>query len=320
MVKNYQLSIVIPTFNRAEALDHSLKVHIPILRDHGIGLYIFDNNSTDNTEKVVGKWMNEYEHLSYYKNERNIGARANIERALRHPDSDYIWMIGDTYQLPTDCLAHILKLFENCSYDAVVFNLANKLTLPSSDYKDHNFLLRDLGALTSCLSCTIFSKEMLNMANFSKHQATEFPHTRILFEGVSQKNFVVHWMQQFSVSVFEEMDFVKSNWFHSDQIWEIACEDWVKFIMSLPTPYTIENKKVCIKDFGKISGHFTLSGFFLLRMNGLLNFKIANQNRDALNLSADYNWWIILFISILPSSITKLLFNLRQTLRKLKPR
>ena len=39
MVKNCQLSIVIPTFNRAEALDHSLKVHIPLLRDHGIGFH-----------------------------------------------------------------------------------------------------------------------------------------------------------------------------------------------------------------------------------------------------------------------------------------
>ena len=318
MGEHCQIAIVIPTFNRADALDYSLKVHIPLLRDYGIGLHVFDNSSTDNTEQIVAKWMNEYQYLSYYKNERNIGAEANVERALRHPNSDYVWMIGDTYRLPSDGLVYLLKLFENFSYDAVVFNVANKLTLPSGDYKDPNLLLRDLGALATCLSCVVFSKELLSRVDFVKYQTTNFPHTRILFEGVSRKNCVVRWTQQSSVSVFNEMDFVKSNWSTTGQIWEIACENWVSFIMSLPAVYTMENRKVCIKDFGKVSGHFTLGRLVSLRMNGLLNLKIANEYRSSLNLTVNYPRWVILVIVALPLSIIKLLYYLRQILRKLK--
>ena len=96
---NKKLSIVIPTYNRADFLDYSLEIHIPMLKEYGIEIAIFDNASTDNTEKVVSKWMEEYPYLSYHRSETNIGPDANFERALKYPDTEYIWLLGDTYEI-----------------------------------------------------------------------------------------------------------------------------------------------------------------------------------------------------------------------------
>ena len=69
---NKKLSIVIPTYNRADFLDYSLEIHIPMLKEYGIEIAIFDNASTDNTQEIVSKWMKEYDYLTYHKNETNI--------------------------------------------------------------------------------------------------------------------------------------------------------------------------------------------------------------------------------------------------------
>ena len=315
MGEHCQIAIVIPTFNRADALDYSLEVHIPILREYGIGLHVFDNSSTDDTEQIVSKWMREYQYLSYYKNETNIGAVANVERALRHPNTDYVWMIGDTYQLPYEAIGYLFERFKNSSYDAVVFNLADKLVLPAGDYHDPNLLLRDLGAVATCLSCVVFSRELLGRADFEKYRGTYFPHTGILFEDAARKDSVVHWAQPVSVSVFKETNYVKSNWSKTDQIWEVACETWISVIMTLPAVYTMESRTACLKEFGKVSGHFTLGGLVSLRMNGLLNLSIANRYRSSFGLTIDYPWWFILMIASLPLFIIKLLYSLRQILR-----
>lgn len=66
---NKNLSIVIPTYNRADFLDYSLEVYIPMLKEYGIEIAIFDNASTDNTYEIVSKWIKEYDYLTYHKNE-----------------------------------------------------------------------------------------------------------------------------------------------------------------------------------------------------------------------------------------------------------
>ena len=64
MQANPLLSIVIPTYNRADFLDYCLKVHIPLAKAHNIQIIISDNASTDATKKIVQKRMEEYPLIS----------------------------------------------------------------------------------------------------------------------------------------------------------------------------------------------------------------------------------------------------------------
>ena len=304
---NKKLSIVIPTYNRADFLDYSLEVHIPMLKEYGIEICIFDNASTDNTEEIVSKWMNEYKYLNYHKNETNIGPDANFEKALKYPDSDYVWLLGDTYKLSEEGVRYFLKQIENEKYDVLVFNLADKLNIQTKNYNDSNLLLNDLGALMTCLSCLVYNKIFLKQANFSRYYNSYFVQTGAIFESIANRDFNIHWIQEHSIDSLVNPNLKKTNWSHTPKAFEIGCEYWTNFVMSLPPMYKLENKMKCIMDFGKVSGLFTFRNLILLRMNGLLNIEIFNKYKKFFPFTINYPLWLIFIISLTPKIIFKMI-------------
>lgn len=309
MEVNKQLSIVIPTYNRADFLDYSLEVHIPMIREYNIEICIFDNASTDNTEEVVSKWIKEYEFLSYHKNETNIGPDANFEKALKMTNADYIWLLSDTYKIPSNSIEYILKIMEEqiSIYDMFVLNLDNKLNIESQNYTNQNNLLNGLGAIMTCAAINIYKKELINDADFKRYFKTNFIQTGIIFEYISTKDFKVKWIQEHSITSLNNPKLKKTNWSHTSKAFEIGCEDWTNFIMSLPPMYKLENKMKCIMDFGKVSGLFTFKNLILLRMNGLLNIEIFNKYKEIFPFTINYSLWLIFIISLTPKIIFKMI-------------
>ena len=316
MIPNPLLSITIPTYNRADFLNYSLELHIPLAKEYNIQISIFDNASTDHTEQIVSKWMKEYPYLSYHKNETNIGPDANFERALKYPSTEYVWLLGDTYQIPDKGINYLLTLIENKRYDAIVFNLAIKINIPTKDYNNSNLLLNNLGALMTCLSCLVYNKELIDRANFSRYYNSHFIQVGVIFEDISNKKFLIHWAQPKSIKLLEHQTLKKTNWSHTSKAFEIGCEDWTNFVMSLPPSYKIHNKMKCIMDFGEISGLFTLKNLILLRIANLLNFKIFNKYKELFRFVIDFPLSLIIILSTTPKFILKSLSNITKLVLK----
>lgn len=96
MVKEKALSICIPTFNRAKALDatlQNLEKEIGPLRDD-VEICISDNGSPDNTSEVVARWKKNLP-IAYSRNEQNVGYDINVARVAKLAAARYIWFIGD---------------------------------------------------------------------------------------------------------------------------------------------------------------------------------------------------------------------------------
>lgn len=118
------ISISIPTRNRASALSDLLSdiskaikvanVDLALLR-----IYIFDNDSTDNTEDVVNNFKT---HLPiiYKRNEENIGMGLNIYQAYTAIEGEYVWVIGDDELVPTNSLLVILNLINKLSPSLII--------------------------------------------------------------------------------------------------------------------------------------------------------------------------------------------------------
>lgn len=73
----------------------------------------------------------EYPLLHYHTNEINVGADKNFEIALKIPKTEYVWLLGDTYELQQHGIQHVLKCIEKkgCMYDCFVFNLVNEFKI-----------------------------------------------------------------------------------------------------------------------------------------------------------------------------------------------
>ncbi len=302
MQGNHHLSIVIPTYNRADFLDYSLQIHMPLAKKHTIAIYIFDNASLDDTKQVVQKWMLEYPHLFYYRHETNIGAVLNVEFALKYPKTEFVWLLGDTYEIPENGVDSVLDCIHNSNkkQDAIVCNLENKLNIATKSYEDANSLLYDLGALMTCIAVLILSKSLIEQGAFERFRVTFFPHAGIIFEEIAKRDFSIYWLCELSIKGLHRHDLQKTNWSHTHQAFAIGCEDWSNFVMSLPPSYSIENKMKCIMDFGKISGLFGIKNLIMLRINGIFTYKTFVHYKHLFGLSIEYPLPFLAILSVTP--------------------
>ncbi len=315
MIPNLCLSIVIPTYNRADFLDYSLEVHIPLARAYNVQIYISDNASTDSTKKIVEKWQKEYPLLHYFCNECNVG-EINFEIALKLPKTDYVWLLGDTYRLPEEGIKYLFMLTENKKYDAIVVNLAKQINVVTRDYDDSNLLLNNLGALMTCLSCLVYSHDLIKRANFSRYYNSYFVQTGIIFEDICTHNFSIYWIQDMSITELNHPLLQKTNWSSGSKALEIGCEKWANFIFSLPPSYDIQNKLKCIMDFGKISELFTLRGLLLRRALGVVTIKSLYKCHNLLSLTVDFPKIFIYGLGLIPKSIVKIMIFMALVLFK----
>ncbi len=82
------ISVLIPTYNYAHFLDEAIGSVFDQTYTN-FELIIVDNHSTDNTEEVVGKYLND-PRVAYYRNEKNIGMIGNFNRCLEFAKGTYI--------------------------------------------------------------------------------------------------------------------------------------------------------------------------------------------------------------------------------------
>ena len=301
---NKDLSIVIPTYNRANFLDYSLEVHIPMLKEYGIEIAIFDNASTDNTQEVVSKWMEEYPYLSYHRSETNMGPDANFERALKYPDTEYIWLLGDTYGIQSGTIKYILGLIKNDKFDHILINVGNEVKdVKTQVYQEQNKLLEDLFWLMTCLSVHIYSSSLIKDANFSRYRNSNFIQTGIIFEYLDNRNFKICWNQKYSVErIFSINGVVKDFWIN--KYFEIWLRNRINVIMSLPPSYKILSKLKAIKYDGSEKRKIGIKQLMSFRMKGILTFEQIIENKDLLILSSSFFvYYISILISILPKSL-----------------
>ena len=88
------LEIVIITYNRASLLQNTLHAlnESPF---RACKITILNNASTDDTLKVCDGFLDEFPDLTITTNKVNIGANANIMRALETSNGNYTWILCD---------------------------------------------------------------------------------------------------------------------------------------------------------------------------------------------------------------------------------
>jgi abequosyltransferase len=106
----YELSICIPTYNRAGALKETLenitsKETFACRND--IEIAISDNASADNTEEVAKTFLRRFPgKINYYKNKENVFDR-NFELALSRGNGSFLKLCNDS-TLYTDAALDIM--------------------------------------------------------------------------------------------------------------------------------------------------------------------------------------------------------------------
>ena len=101
-------------------------------------LWVFDNCSTDGTDKLVNSLLDKYKYLKYFRQEKNFGYSVNFQTALKSPISDYKFVIdGDgQYDLENikECIERILNVHLISNY----FKKLLFLLISTSNFLHHS--------------------------------------------------------------------------------------------------------------------------------------------------------------------------------------
>ncbi len=106
------LSIVIPTYNRAELLDYLLAsiTNDFLVWPSDLELVVIDNASTDQTSAVVSKFTGRNASIKYFVNEKNIGMDGNLSACFDKASGKYFWQIGDDEIMYSGTVQFVLEL------------------------------------------------------------------------------------------------------------------------------------------------------------------------------------------------------------------
>lgn len=268
------LSLVIPTFNRAELLDRCLSLQVPVARLFDVPIYISDNASTDATAEVIGKWKQIYPHIESRRNASTVDADANFEFAFKMPSTDFVWLLGDTYNISVACMQSFFDTVgdvDRLPVDALVFNMNGRVNdVPSGVFTEQNALLSQLAWHMTCMSTLVYSRELLKAANFHRYRNTYFLQLGIILENIEGRPFRIVWDDSVSVSGIVRRGEQKQGW--QPLTFHIWIERWMNFAFSLPASYSLDAKYLCIKKHGAKSGVFGWKSLVLLRATGILEF------------------------------------------------
>jgi abequosyltransferase len=119
-----EISIAIPTYNRAPYLQRCLETVITEIKNYPVEIVISDNASTDTTEHMVAELRQQHHQIRYYRNDENIGFDGNVVAVLARATGAYVWLLGDDDIVLPGSVARILSCIQAKSFSLVYANYA----------------------------------------------------------------------------------------------------------------------------------------------------------------------------------------------------
>ncbi len=200
-MKEYLLSICIPTYNRKALLKRAID-SILSQSDDRVEILISDNASDDGTQEMI---KDEYPDIRYSRNEQNIGGEANFLKCCELARGKFFILFGSDDVLVEGALSKILLFLENNNCAIAFMNHA----FFSGEYKDMYHCKKWLEEFESIktvsktdfikyakcqlsfLSCLIFSKKAYKtVLHPEQYIWTYFLHTNIVFEAAKEDKSV----------------------------------------------------------------------------------------------------------------------------------
>lgn len=180
-----KLSVLIPTFNRADYLKECL--NSVLSNDYeNMEVIVSDNASEDSTPEVVKSFKDK--RLKYFRNKENIGDELNTIGAIKKATGDYIFFLTDDDFLNEAAIPKTIQILEKHHDVGVVMSRLNILDDSTNqlqeDYSFHNTdvlfkpgedALSSLFRAAHVLSRITMKRDLIDMQGLQKHISSSYP-------------------------------------------------------------------------------------------------------------------------------------------------
>ena len=155
-----QLTIAIPSYNRAALLEQRLLELIPQLRDE-VEIFICNDGSTDHTAEVCAKYASD--KIRVHENNPNLGMSGSMLTLFLHARGKWMWTLGDDDSALPDAVSTILQTIEKYPESGVItfHNPTITLTRDTEYLTLGDFLAERQPIEVSFLSANLYHLEMI---------------------------------------------------------------------------------------------------------------------------------------------------------------
>jgi glycosyltransferase involved in cell wall biosynthesis len=117
------ITVIIPTFNRSKFLRRAIESVLKQTYQNRC-ILIMDNNSSDDTARVVNEYIATGAKIKYKCNEKNVGSLQNFIRGINAIETDYYCMLCDDDFLLPSFMEEVMGAFDD---PEVMFSCAKTL-------------------------------------------------------------------------------------------------------------------------------------------------------------------------------------------------
>ena len=212
------LEIIIITYNRSSFLEKTLDYLLnSVFKDYKIT--ILNNASTDDTLKLIVKKKPFFKHLECYTHKKNIGANANIMRAIETSDSKYTWVLCDDDILNITEIDDLLNILEEGNIDLIHvgahedinWNFAGK-KMTAQDLVKNKYHFFKAG---SFLPCNIFKTEKFQneflIAGYN-NIVNSYPHLPYLMNVYKENSLIYLTKNRLVTAVHGNQAYTGKEW------------------------------------------------------------------------------------------------------------
>lgn len=311
------LSITVPTFNRAVLLDFFLSVHAPLFQRHGVPLYIADNASTDDTPQVCERWAAKFDVLRVYRFDDHVETDRNFHRALVLPNSRYVWLMGDGYEITEAMLVKALMLVSaDSQYDHITINLSSISDFKvGKEYRSPSEVVKILAWLMTCISCNIYGERLLKKARFENFYNSSFLQCGIALDFMRFRDFRFYFSPEISVVTLKCPQYKKAAW--GGYFFDVCFTRFPKLSFALHESLQIEDQLNLCRSFFLNSPVFGWRHLLNMRANGALDPRLVSKHKVVIRALSPWRFQLTLFLLILlPKLVSKPLSVIVETMRK----
>lgn len=300
------LSICIPTYNRADCLEQILEKMMPVCIENNIHIYISDNASTDNTEKVGMQFELKYDVVHYYRHAENIGPDDNFEYVLKMSNTQYRWLMSDTCYV--DNIDDLMTDLASADWDGYILgspgDRGEKLPKEKRIYQESISLMNDIGWHLTWISCMIYHQRLIDSFSFPRYRNSCFNQTALMFEPTANRKCNIC----FNPIEVKNLSYEKDSGWHY-HVFDVMYKQWYLLVMSLPLYYPYEVKKKCISD--SISKALPLQFYFHARRRkeGKWGVHDVINNSFFIKQSCGH-FFLLLMLGICPKFLVAFVFEL----------
>jgi len=208
-----QLSLCIPTYNRAKFLTETIESILTQFNDE-VELIISDNASEDNTTEIVQRYQQLHPRITYHRWDKNMGADANFLKVVELSRGKFCWFIGSDDTVTPGAIEKVISYLKrrdnasglsvnslSCSYDMsfkqnVVFGMPQITNQPFMNDKwyEHG------------------SEAFYHLADYFGYISAQIVNRRLWNEVIVTCNVAEYFQAHVHVYVISEMLIRYGNW------------------------------------------------------------------------------------------------------------